>query len=159
LRAAQELGGDVRGQQSAALLVVPAEVRARRHGRAGDPFVDLRVDDDRDAVASLGWLVVRHQAHDHLLRDAEPGRTDAERADDARAAFRLAPDDPVVRATAATRLAAVGERDEAEPIIAAIVRDGDAPALAARLRHRADAGLEREDANFLWLLRRLARRP
>jgi uncharacterized Ntn-hydrolase superfamily protein len=157
LCAAQALGGDVRGQQSAAVMVVPVHADARRHGRSGDPFVDLRVDQDREAVMTLQRLIVRHEAHEHVLRTDEPGRSDAQRADDVRAAYRLAPDDPLVRAAAVVRLSAAGERDEAEPIIIDIVRDGDAPALAARLRRRADAGVEREDANFLWLLRQLAK--
>jgi hypothetical protein len=159
LRAGQAGGGDARGAaRSAALIVVPADASARRTGRAGDPFVDLRVDDDPDAVGALERLVVRHEAHEHVLRESEPNRSDEERADDVRIAYRLAPDDPVVRAAAVVRLSAVGARDDADAIIADIVRDGAGPALAARLRRRADAGLEREDANFLWLLRRLSRR-
>jgi uncharacterized Ntn-hydrolase superfamily protein len=159
LRAGQARGGDARSTaRSAALLVVPGDSGARRSGRAGDPFVDLRVDDDPDAVGALDRLVVKHEAHEHVLRESEPDRNDEERADDVRVAYRLAPDDPIVRAAAVVRLSAAGARDEADPIIADIVRAGDGPALAARLRRRADAGLEREDANFLWLLRRLDRR-
>jgi hypothetical protein len=40
-------------------------------------------------------------------------------------------------------------------VVAAIVRDGRAKAAAARLRRRADAGLEHADVNFWWLVRRL----
>jgi hypothetical protein len=64
-----------------------------------------------------------------------------------------------VRATAVARLAAVGARDEAAPIVAAIVRDGGGPSVAARMRHRASAGREREDANFWWVIRKLEQRP
>jgi uncharacterized protein DUF1028 len=160
LRAGQARGGEVRGvARSASLLVVPGDGSARRTGRAGDPFVDLRVDDSVDAVRALERLVVRHEAHEHVRRGSEPDRSDEERADDARIAYRLAPDDPIVRAVAVVRLAAAGARDEADPIAADIVRDGGGPALAAHLRRRADAGLERDDANFLWVLRRLDRRP
>jgi uncharacterized Ntn-hydrolase superfamily protein len=157
LRAAQDLGGDVRGLRSAALLVVPGDPSAGHHGGAGDPYVDLRVDDDPDAVGALARLVVRHEANEYLLRSAAPGRSDDERADDARAAFALAPDDPLVRAGAVVALSRAGARDEAEPIIDLIVADGADRGVSARLRHRADVGLERQDVNFWWLLRRLER--
>ena len=50
LKAAQSLGGDVRGQRSAALLVV----RAERSGRPWrDNVVDLRVDDHPEPVTEL----------------------------------------------------------------------------------------------------------
>lgn len=58
LLAAEEAGGDVRGRQSAALLVVPAE---------GDPWkttVDLRVEDDPDPVSELTRLLRLHRAYD-----------------------------------------------------------------------------------------------
>jgi uncharacterized Ntn-hydrolase superfamily protein len=61
LAAAQAAGGDRRGQQSAALLVVE-----RDGGYAGmsDVLVDLRVDDHAQPVAELGRL---YGAHDLLF--------------------------------------------------------------------------------------------
>jgi uncharacterized Ntn-hydrolase superfamily protein len=58
LDAAQAAGGDRRGQQSAALLVVGPE-----HGFAGlsDVFVDLRVDDHRRPLEKLRRLFEMHQ--------------------------------------------------------------------------------------------------
>lgn len=54
LRAAEDAGGDQRGQRSAAVVVV----RSERSGRPWrDQVVDLRVDDDPDAVAALSRLV------------------------------------------------------------------------------------------------------
>ncbi|MCU1426197.1 MAG: hypothetical protein JWL83_197 [Actinomycetia bacterium] len=155
LRAGQDLGGDVRGQRSAALMVVPGDPSAGHHGGPGDPYVDLRVDDDVDAVGALARLVVRHEANEYLLRSAAPGRSDEERAEDARAAFALAPDDPLLRVGVVVVLSRAGARDEAEPIIDLIVAEGAARGVAARLRYRADVGLEPQDANFWWLLRRL----
>jgi uncharacterized Ntn-hydrolase superfamily protein len=67
LAAAQEAGGDRRGQQSAALLVVERDA-----GYAGlsDTVVDLRVDDHERPVEELGRLL---QAHELLF-----GKTPAE---------------------------------------------------------------------------------
>lgn len=58
LSAAEAAGGDRRGKQSAALLVV------ERHGgyaRGNDRRVDLRVDDHDDPVAELARLLVLHR--------------------------------------------------------------------------------------------------
>lgn len=51
LDAAQADGGDLRGQQSAAMLIVPA------NGDPGDTIVDLRVEDDREPLVELRRLV------------------------------------------------------------------------------------------------------
>jgi uncharacterized Ntn-hydrolase superfamily protein len=58
LRAAEDAGGDRRGRQSAALLVVERDA-----GYAGlsDVVVDLRVDDHPDPVAELGRLYGIHR--------------------------------------------------------------------------------------------------
>jgi uncharacterized Ntn-hydrolase superfamily protein len=60
LEAAQSAGGDRRGQQSAALIVV------REHGGYGganDRVVDLRVDDDSTPIAELARLLELHQLY------------------------------------------------------------------------------------------------
>jgi uncharacterized Ntn-hydrolase superfamily protein len=57
LEAAEEAGGDVRGRQSAALLVVPAE---------GEPWgarVDLRVEDSPEPLVELARLLELHDAY------------------------------------------------------------------------------------------------
>jgi uncharacterized Ntn-hydrolase superfamily protein len=58
LRAAQAAGGDRRGQQSAALLVVRAK---GGYGGMSDRLVDLRVDDHPTPVAELDRLFGIHQ--------------------------------------------------------------------------------------------------
>jgi uncharacterized Ntn-hydrolase superfamily protein len=57
LLAAEGEGGDVRGRQSAALLVVPAE------GEAWRTRVALRVEDHSDPVGELGRLLALHRAY------------------------------------------------------------------------------------------------
>lgn len=63
LEAAQREGGDIRGKQSAAILVV----RAKSTGRPWlDKIVDLRVDDSADPINELKRLVRYHRAYDHM---------------------------------------------------------------------------------------------
>ena len=63
LNAAQRAGGDIRGRQSAALLVVPGKSN-------GEPWnersVDLRVDDHENPLTELGRLYKVHQAYEHM---------------------------------------------------------------------------------------------
>ena len=59
LDAAEGEGGDVRGRQSAALLVVP-----RRRARRGDARVDLRVEDHRDPLGELRRLLGLQRAYE-----------------------------------------------------------------------------------------------
>jgi len=59
LAAAQAAGGDRRGQQSAALLVVEKDAG---YGNLSDTLVDLRVDDHERPVAELARLYGMHQA-------------------------------------------------------------------------------------------------
>ena len=84
LDAAEGEGGDVRGRQSAALIVVPAD---------GEPWqmrVQLRVEDHPDPVGELRRLLVLHRAYELA------GRADelmaAGRANDAGDLYRRAAD-------------------------------------------------------------------
>ncbi|MEV1010185.1 DUF1028 domain-containing protein [Streptomyces sp. NPDC049881] len=94
LRAGDEAGGDRRGRQSAALLVV-----------GDDEPVDLRVDDSRAPVDELARLLAVDRAHRHLREAVLLHRAaDAARRADAReraaglmlSAAALAPDDPLL---------------------------------------------------------------
>lgn len=58
LRAGDAAGGDRRGRQSAALLVV---ARGQGYGGTSDVVVDLRVDDHPDPVTELGRLLDVHE--------------------------------------------------------------------------------------------------
>lgn len=57
LRAGDRAGGDRRGRQSAALLVVAPSAG---YGGASDVYADLRVDDHADPVTELGRLLDLH---------------------------------------------------------------------------------------------------
>lgn len=66
LRAGDQAGGDRRGRQSAALLVVAA---GQGYGGTSDAAVDLRVDDHPEPTAELGRLVDLHRL---LYDEPEP---------------------------------------------------------------------------------------
>ncbi|GBD92077.1 hypothetical protein BMS3Abin04_02810 [bacterium BMS3Abin04] len=63
LEAAQKEGGDIRGKQSAALLVV----RGKSTGKVWeDRLIDLRVDDSPNPVEEIKRLLKVHRAYDHM---------------------------------------------------------------------------------------------
>jgi len=82
LHGAQAEGGDVRGRQSAALLVVPSE------GEAWRARIDLRVEDHADPLAELGRLLGLWRAYE--LAGAGDELMAAGRADEAGALYRRA---------------------------------------------------------------------
>jgi uncharacterized Ntn-hydrolase superfamily protein len=80
LDAAQAEGGDIRGRQSAALLIVPAE----RHGQGWpDRTFDVRVEDHPEPLAELRRLLDLHRAYDRLDQ-AEHALTDGDQEEAAR---------------------------------------------------------------------------
>lgn len=68
LKAAQNEGGDIRGKQSAAILIVKGK------GITGnsweDTLMDLRIEDHPDPVAELGRLIQLHKAYS-LMNDGD----------------------------------------------------------------------------------------
>ena len=63
LQAAQAAGGDIRGRQSAALLVVRGQPT---EGPWADRLVDLRVDDSAAPLPELARLLRLHRAYEHM---------------------------------------------------------------------------------------------
>jgi uncharacterized Ntn-hydrolase superfamily protein len=107
LEAAEGEGGDVRGRQSAAIVVVAAE---------GEPWqmrVQLRVEDHADPVAELRRLLVLHRAYelageaDSLLAAGEPAEAGALY----RRAAETAPESDELLFWAGLALAHTGELD------------------------------------------------
>jgi uncharacterized Ntn-hydrolase superfamily protein len=88
LQAAEQAGGDVRGRQSAALLVVPPE------GGLWQKVVDLRVEDHANPLTELERLLDLQEAYD-LANRADDLGSEGRHEDAARAymrAMELAPD-------------------------------------------------------------------
>ncbi len=63
LRAGQLAGGDIRGKQSAALLIVAPEATAAPWN---DKLLDLRVDDSRAPIQEIDRLLKVHRAYEHM---------------------------------------------------------------------------------------------
>lgn len=78
LQAAQRAGGDIRGKQSAALLVVRASGSEKPWT---DRLIDLRVEDHDHPLEELGRLLRLHRAYDLMNRgDEAMAAGDMERA-------------------------------------------------------------------------------
>lgn len=65
LDAAQAVGGDIRGKQSAAILIVKAQSTGRPWA---DRVIDLRVEDHSEPLQEIRRLVSVHRAYDHMNR-------------------------------------------------------------------------------------------
>jgi uncharacterized Ntn-hydrolase superfamily protein len=63
LKAAQRAGGDIRGKQSAALLVVSPENTGKPWD---DRLIDLRVEDAADPITELARLLTVSRAYEHM---------------------------------------------------------------------------------------------
>lgn len=63
LEAAQAVGGDIRGKQSAALIVVSGKSTGRPWA---DKVFDLRVDDSPEPLKELRRLLLVHRAYNHM---------------------------------------------------------------------------------------------
>ena len=111
LHAAEALGGDLRGRQSAALLIVPA---------TGEPWqtdVSLRVEDHPEPLDELDRLLVLHEAH--ALAESAEAAVSAGDFDAAAAALRraveLAPQSHELRFWSALLVADSGDDETALP--------------------------------------------
>lgn len=115
LEAAQAEGGDVRGRQSAALLVVGGNATAPAWG--GRIF-DLRVDDHAEPLAELGRLLRLARAYRLMsLGDEYMAEGDVAAASEAYgAASKLVPENHETYFWHAVTLASAGRVDEALPL-------------------------------------------
>jgi len=136
LLAGEREGGDVRGRQSAALVVAPGGPDARPWARR----FDLRVDDHRAPLEELGRLLRLARGYE-AMDAAEKAATggDPRTAETAGAAsVALAPDDDQVVLWQAVWLALAGRPAEARAAFADAV--GVEPRSGEHLRRFAEAG-------------------
>jgi uncharacterized Ntn-hydrolase superfamily protein len=112
LEAAQKEGGDIRGKQSAAILIVPAASTGRPWS---DRVMDLRVEDHAEPVKELRRLVALHRAYDKMDEgDREMAVDNLSAALTAyNEAARQLPDNPEVKYWAAVTLITAGKEKEA----------------------------------------------
>ncbi len=121
LEAAQEVGGDIRGKQSAAILVV----RARPSGKPWtDRLVDLRIEDSDRPLAELRRLLALARAYDLMNRGDEAvaaGRMDEALVEYGKAEERFPENDEFVFWHAVT-LVTNGRTDASLPLFARAFR-------------------------------------
>lgn len=115
LDAAQAAGGDIRGRQSAAIVVVKAESTGRPWA---DRIFDLRVDDHAEPLKELRRLVRLQRAYNHMnAGDAAVEHKDNEGAlREYSAAERLVPDNVEMVYWHAVALANMNRVEEALPL-------------------------------------------
>lgn len=115
LDAAQDAGGDLRGQQSAAIRVVGG---AASRDVAHDVVVDLRVEDNDAPLAELRRIYIIHRAYTHMnAGDAAVERGDLTAAMHEYAqASELQPDNLEIRFWTAFTMATNGRLDDALPV-------------------------------------------
>ncbi|MBN2222595.1 MAG: DUF1028 domain-containing protein [Vallitaleaceae bacterium] len=114
LKAAQNAGGDIRGKQSAALLVVGPEKVAEWM----DKRIDLRVDDSTNPLPELSRLLKVHRAYDHMNQgDLAIEKNDMELAlEEYASAEKMLPENLEMKYWKAVTLANNGRLTEALPI-------------------------------------------
>lgn len=115
LEAAQAAGGDIRGQQSAAILIVRLEPTGRVWQ---DRLIDLRVEDNPHPIEELRRLVNLQRAYNHESKgDDYLAQNDLEAAlREYTAAAALAPDNIELVFWQAVSLINVGRESEALPL-------------------------------------------
>lgn len=133
LDAAEAEGGDIRGMQSSALIVVGAHSTGRPWA---DRIFDLRVDDHREPLKELRRLVAVRRAYLHKSAgDRAFARGEIANGNfEYEAAERLIGDNPEMRYWHAIALASAGQLDAATPILRELfARDPNWRTLTTRL--------------------------
>lgn len=115
LKAAQREKGDIRGKQSAAMLIVKGESTGRSWA---DRVLELRIEDHHQPIEELARLLQIHRAYEHMnAGDVAVEKGDLELARrEYSAAGTLAPENLEVRYWQAVTLATTGHLEEALPL-------------------------------------------
>jgi uncharacterized Ntn-hydrolase superfamily protein len=146
LEAGQAAGGDIRGRQSAAMLIVGAESTGRPWA---DEVLELRVEDHAGPIQELRRLVTLHRAYEHSNRGDDllgSGRVQ-DALEEYRMAAQIAPQIEELPFWHAVTLADLGRVDEALPIFRQVFAvNADWAVLVQRL---PAAGLLRDDPEMM----------
>jgi uncharacterized Ntn-hydrolase superfamily protein len=154
LEAAEREGGDIRGRQSAALIVVKAKGTGKPWVGA-DRTYDLRVDDHPEPIAELKRLVRLQKAYTHANRGDElmtEKKVEAALKEYA-ASAQLAPEIVELPFWQAVTLAAIGKEAEAAPIFTAVF--AKEPIWAELLARLPAAGLFPDDKALIARIQKL----
>lgn len=115
LEAAESVGGDIRGMQSAALLIVRGELI---EDKWEDPLIDLRVEDHKEPLEELSRLLKLYRAYEHMdYGDQAFDKGDVNEAlEEYNTAMEMCPDNLEMKYWTAVSLANSQKLDDALPI-------------------------------------------
>jgi uncharacterized Ntn-hydrolase superfamily protein len=137
LEAAEREGGDVRGRQSAAIMVVEAGLSpAAWRGR----LMDMRIEDHPDPVPELRRIVTLQLAYDLLNDEGDAAKSGVSAAERYAQARRLAPDAYELVFWRAVEMATGGDMPGARREMAIAVAADES--WRHTLKHMAEAGRE-----------------
>lgn len=144
LEAAEAEGGDIRGRQSAALLIVAPEATGKVWE---DRLVDLRVDDHPRPLEELRRLVVRHRAYELMnAGDEAVAEEDFARAESlySRAA-EMVPEIVELPFWKAVTLFTSGREEEALPVFREVFASSEGQRWIRLVPRLVEAGLLPDD--------------
>jgi uncharacterized Ntn-hydrolase superfamily protein len=120
--AAESVGGDIRGKQSAALIVVGAE---KTSNVWEDKKIDLRVDDNSNPIKEIKRLLKVHRAYEHMNRgDLAIEENDMDKAlSEYGKAQVLFPENHEMSFWKAIALLNNGKKDAAKPILKRVFKE------------------------------------
>ena len=149
LEAAEREGGDIRGKQSAAMLIVTGKPTGLPWK---DTVMDIRVDDNPHPLKELKRLIRIHKAYQHAnkgdhyleINEVDNALIEYEKASD------LYPENPELPYWSAVTLVGLGDLDKALPIFSKVFKKE--PRLKMMTPRIVDAGLLPKDDKILKLI-------
>ena len=154
LEAGQQVGGDIRGRQSAAILIVEGKGSGRPWVGA-DRVFDLRVDDNPEPIVELKRLIRLQRAYAHANHGDElmTEKKVDQALEEYKAASALAPEILELPFWHAVTLASIGREAEAAPIFKKVF--AKEPIWADLLPRLPAAGLFPNDQALIDRIRKL----
>ncbi|MFX1322747.1 MAG: DUF1028 domain-containing protein [Promethearchaeota archaeon] len=124
LEAAESVGGDIRGMQSAALLIVSGEPIENKWE---EPLIDLRVEDHKQPLKELNRLLKLYRAYEHMdYGDQAVEKDDINKAlKEYNAAMEMFPDNLEMKYWTAVSLANSQKLDDALQIFKDVFKKDD----------------------------------
>ena len=149
LEAAEKEGGDIRGKQSAAMLIVTGDPTGLPWK---DIVMDIRVDDSPHPLKELKRLIRIHKAYQHAnkgdyyleVNEVDKALLEYDRASD------LYPENPELPYWSAVTLVGLGKLDKALPIFSKVFKKE--PRLRMMTPRIVDAGLLTKDRKLLKII-------